>query len=116
MPAGKPDVHQTRPGQPLSTAPPPRARGSSQTVTTARPPSARPNPCGTGRVIPLRHPTLGFGAAHIQSRVRGMDPPARSRNIPMPADDGDQDRVIVVVRPGQPSAGLASHRLNLNPP
>jgi hypothetical protein len=34
----------------------------------------------------------------------------------MPADDGDQDRVIVVVRPGQPSAGLASHRLNVNPP
>jgi hypothetical protein len=33
----------------------------------------------------------------------------------MPADDGDQDRVTVV-RPGQPSAGLASHRQNVNPP
>jgi hypothetical protein len=42
-------------------------------------------------------------------------PPARSPNIPMPADDGDQDRVIVV-RPGQPAAGLASHTLNINPP
>ena len=73
MPAGKPDLHQTRPGQPLSTAPPPRANRSSQTVTTARPPSARPNPCGTDRVIPLRTlATLGLAAAHIQSRVRRM--------------------------------------------
>ena len=205
MPAGKPDLHQTRPGQPLSTAPPPRASGSSQPVTTALPPSARPNPCGTGRVIPLPTlATLEFAAAHIQSRVRGMarrqtrcapnqtarivclaPPPrasgsshpittphpsarstpcgtgrvlalrqpatlelaalnisarpaarpptpntapdpdmskdttclahtARSPTIPVPADDGDQYRVIVV-RPGQPSAGLASHRPNVDP-
>lgn len=73
MPTGKPDSHQTGPGQPLRHCP-----------TTARQllianrhhsPSAicTPNPCGTGRVIPLRTlATRGFAGRHIQSRVRGM--------------------------------------------
>jgi len=117
MPAGTTDLHQTRPGQPLSTAPPPRASGSSQTVTTTLPPSARPNPL---RHRPCHSPphtrdSRTCRRPHSVPRAR-HGPPARSRNIPMPADDGDQDRVIVVVRPGQPSAGLASHRLNVNPP
>jgi len=39
---------------------------------------------------------------------------ARSPTIPMPAGDGDHYRVIIV-RPGQPSAGPASHRPNVDP-
>jgi len=37
MPAGKPDVHQTRPDRPLATAPPPRASGSAHLITTPVP-------------------------------------------------------------------------------
>ena len=86
-----------------------------QQLIANRHPSARPNPFGTARSTPHTRDARICRRPHSVPRAR-HGPPARSRNIPMPADDGDQDRVIVVVRPGQPSAGLASHRLNVNPP
>jgi hypothetical protein len=94
-----------------------------------------PTPCGTGRALALRQlGTLELAAlnisAHSAARLGPTDSPPltptcrRSRPAPptqhahqpspMPADDADQNRVIVV-RPGQPSAGLASHRPNVDP-
>jgi hypothetical protein len=51
MPAGKPDLHQTRPRQ-LSALPHHRVPAAHR--TPSRHPSARPDPCGTGRVLALR--------------------------------------------------------------
>lgn len=73
---------------------------------------------------PLRHRAVSFHSA--LSRLADLAPStsvpcprhgplARSRDIPMPADHGDHDRVIVI-RPAQPAAGLASHRPKINPP
>src|SRR6476659_2390075 len=92
-------------------------------------------PAAPSRVIPLRHlATLELADLNISARPAARphtdSPPLtptcrRSRPAPptqhahqpclCAADNGDQYRVIVV-RPGQPSAGLAKHRVNVDPP
>jgi hypothetical protein len=87
------------------------------------------------RVIPLRQlATLELADLNISARPAARPhtdspslTPTRRRSRPAPptqhahqpclcaADNGDQYRVIVV-RPGQPSAGLAKHRVNVYPP
>ena len=94
-----------------------------------------PPPAALNRVIPLRQlATLELADLNISARPAARphtdSPPLtptcrRSRPAPptqhahqpclCAADNGDQYRVIVV-RPGQPSAGLAKHRVNVDPP
>ncbi len=107
MPAGKPDLHQTRPGQP---SPLPHHRAPAAHRKPSRQPVRHPHaPTPAG-------PAVSFHSATRDSRICRRPhsvprprhgPPARSRNIPMPADDGDQDRVIVVAPdsrlPGSPA-------------
>jgi hypothetical protein len=133
MPAGQTRFAPNQSAPTLCTA---HHRTPAAHGTSLRQPSIRtPTPCGTGRALALRQlGTLELAAlnisAHSAARLGPTDSPPltptcrRSRPAPptqhahqpspMPADDADQNRVIVV-RPGQPSAGLASHRPNVDP-
>ena len=132
MPAGTTDVHQTRPLE-SCRAPPPRASGSSQPITT--PPSIGiPTPCGNrpcSSTAPIRyaracrpqHQCASRGAGpHTNHRHRPDMPKvttcpahtARPPTMPMP---GRRQRPIPSHRrrPGQPSAGPAKHKLKVDP-
>ena len=93
------------PASPICTKP---DRANPSPLPHHRAPAAHRNPSRQ----PFRHPhaptpagpAVSFHSAHSRlsdlppptfSPASGMAPPARSRNIPMPADDGDQDRGVV---------------------
>src|SRR5262245_26029764 len=84
-----------------------------------RTPSPQPfyphSSAGPAMLFPLRTlATLVFTAPTF-SLASAAWPTGTLTKHPHASDDGDQDRVIVV-RLGQPSAGPASHRPNVNPP
>lgn len=119
-------ISKCPPASPICTKP---HRANPSPLPHHRAPAAHrkpaPQPFRHPHTPPPAGPAVSFHPAHSRhSRIcrrphsvpsSAAWPAGTLTKHPLPADDGDQDRVIVV-RPGQPAAGLASHRLNLNPP